>query len=628
MISNLLFFLKRYNKHFSLAACLLLSAAVIGQVSFKAVCNNNSISKNEYVQVQFVVENAAKVEQIVPPSFAKFQVVSGPNQQSSVTSINGVLKQFVAIQYILKPRQPGNFRLAPALAKIDGKVIKSNSLTITVLNSISGNTPSAGLSMPVNPSVRAKQFDDYILRKGENIPEKIRRNLFVKVDVNKTTCYVGEPIIASYKLFTRLKSESNLTRSPSFNGFSVSELDLQDNAVLTTEKINGKEYSVYTLRKVQLYPLQSGTVELEPIEVENHITFLKGEYADQAQGDIFADVLRDFADANSPRDAVVEQKILLQSKPVNIVVKPLPGNEPENFKGAVGQFSINAAVQKNKIATDESANFRVVITGTGNLPMINAPEIQWPNGIEAYEAALNEAVNKQAVPLSGQKIFTFPFTVEKQGTYQLPAIRFTFFDITTQAFKTIATAPIIIDVKRGNAIKRIIKPFIKKPNEASVFSNPNFWILVSTIIIAGLAIIFIKRKKDKSETTSTGKKVQQPSQPGSAGNAMIAKHPLADAEEAIDDNDPRKFYYQLNAALKKYLSERFNVSPHELGKKRIAELLDKNNVSVLTSVMLTSLLEETELNLYAPASTQHEMQKTYAKASEVVALLDKQVISR
>ena len=44
-----------------------------------------------------------------------------------------------------------------------------------------------------------------------------------------------------------------------------------------------------------------------------------------------------------------------------------------------------------------------------------------------------------------------------------------------------------------------------------------------------------------------------------------------------------------------------------------------------TTLMLTSLLENIELNLYAPASPAKHMQEVYEKASEVVSLLDKQV---
>jgi hypothetical protein len=293
----------------------------------------------------------------------------------------------------------------------------------------------------------------------------------------------------------------------------------------------------------------------------------------------------------------------------------------------VGKFSIAAIVQKNKIATDESATLKVTIKGTGNLPMINAPEIRWPQGIEAFEPVSAEAINKQAVPLSGQKTFTFPFTADKQGNYQIAGVQFTFFDVTSQTFKTLVTSPIIINVKKGNAIKKIIKPFIKKPDQASVFSNPNFWILVSSIIIAGLAIIFVKRKKDSTDIKSPSKEQTIYNKTALATNTPIAKHPLLDAEAVLKDNDPQRFYYILNACLRQYLGKKFNVPPNELSKKRITQLLDKNNASVNTVVLLTSVLEETELNLYAPASTANEMQQTYAKASEVVALLDKQVIS-
>ena len=80
---------------------------------------------------------------------------------------------------------------------------------------------------PPEPAVH--RFDDYILKKGENVNDKVQKNLFVKLDVSKTSCFVGEPITASYKLYTRLRSETNITSAPSFNGFSVSELELNNN---------------------------------------------------------------------------------------------------------------------------------------------------------------------------------------------------------------------------------------------------------------------------------------------------------------------------------------------------------------------------------------------------------------
>ena len=53
--------------------------------------------------------------------------------------------------------------------------------------------------------------------------------------------------------------------------------------------------------------------------------------------------------------------------------------------------------------------------------------------------------------------------------------------------------------------------------------------------------------------------------------------------------------------------------------------MDKCNVSLGTSLMLTSLMDEVEINLYAPPSNANQLNAVFEKASEVVSLLDKQV---
>jgi hypothetical protein len=611
------------------------------QVKFSAVCPNKKISKNEYLQVQFIVENATNVQQVIPPSFKNFSIVSGPNHQSGISNINGNIKQYISIEFILKPRRYGNFTLGPATAKADGKILRSNSLSVEVSNnstdSSSGGasfSPFANIISDISPPP-LHRFDDYILRQGENLQEKIKKNLFIKVIVSKTNCYVGEPIMASYKLYTRLKSESNLTKSPSLNGFSVSELEMADDFTLNNEKYNGRDYSVYTLRKVQLYPLQPGIIELEPIEVENRITFLKAAYANEREGEIFFDMLRDFAEAASPREAIEEQKVTLQSKPVSIMVKPLPyTNEPKEFRGAVGNFNINAIVQKSIMDADEAGNLVVTVSGSGNIQMVNAPNVLWPEGVEAFEPKLSENIDKAAVPIRGEKIFMYPFTVSKPGSYVIPAISFSYFDVTDHAYKTTATKPVTVTAKKRNLIRQIItSPFRKKENTQSEkllhkIYKQRLVLLAAILVLTGSLVWFIKSKKRKSNTSVIDKKTKNPAVidvSGDEGTLGIPKNPLYEAEEMLLENNPNKFYYAINNCLRKYLSVKLKYPENELGKKKINELLDRCNVGIGTTLMLTSLLENIELNLYAPASSANHMQEVYEKASEVVSLLDKQV---
>jgi hypothetical protein len=621
-----------------LLSCFLYK--VSAQVKFSAICPHNQIAKNEYLQVQYIVENASNVEQITPPFFKNFVVVSGPNQQSGMSSVNGNIQQFVALEYILKPLQPGNFTLDAATAKADGKTLRSNTLEVQVNNRVSKSSsgattfasPFANIITDPFSVPRTRQYDDYILRKGENIPEKIRKNLFVIVSVDKTSCYVGEPVVATYKLYTRLKSESNLTKSPSFNGFSVSELEMPDNYSLSTEKYKGRDYSVYTLRKVQLYPLQPDTIELEPAEVENRITFLKEEYLNGQRNDLFYDMLREFADATAPANAIEEQQITLRSKPLNIVVKPLPDiGKPEDFKGAVGDFTITAGVKK-KMTTDEVGEFIISIAGSGNIPMINAPAISWPPEIEAFDAHLSENVDKASVPLKGRKVFSYPFTVSRPGKYLIPPVTFSYFETRSQAYKTISTKPLSVEVKKGTGVKPIIASHLihaSQPNPPT-FSNWLFsirWFLLAAIFALGALVFwFIPRREKKNVNAITSPKDDKNSnEEEEIKIPETPTSPLLAAEEILSENNTHNFYPVINNCLRKYLSEKLNFPEKELSKKKINELLDTHNVSIGTTLLVTSLLENIELNLYAPPSPANEMREVYTKASEVISLLERQV---
>jgi len=222
----------RLKKIFLFILVNCLSAHLFAQVNFTATVTPSVIGKDETAQLSFMVDNAQQVEQIAPPVLKDFDIVGGPSQQSNFESINGVTKQSIGVTYIIKPKSTGNFTIDEASAKVNGKLLKSNKVTLKVVKAPQNNNNNnqaqnftfsnpfgnmRGFDQPAQPT----NFEDEILKDGENIPKKINKNIFIKVISDKTTCSVGEPIIVTYKLYTRLKAESNVTKSPSFNGFSV-----------------------------------------------------------------------------------------------------------------------------------------------------------------------------------------------------------------------------------------------------------------------------------------------------------------------------------------------------------------------------------------------------------------------
>ena len=618
---------------------LLFSGAgfAMAQIKFSASVSSPQISKNEFVQLKLTVENAKQVEQITPPVFKNFTVVSGPNQESGMSMINGDVKQFIALSYILKPKSPGNFSIAPATAKADGKELRSNPVSVQVSNTLaSGNSGGTNFNSPfsgIDPFADAAPetlFRDNILKKGENAADKVSKNMFVKVELDKTSCYIGEPVIATYKLYTRLKCESNLVKNPSFNGFSVIDLQQPDNGNYGREKVNGREYSTIVIRKAQLYPLQSGKLDLEPAEIENNVYFIKEAYANR-QNNLPGDVFREFEEATIPPEGIENHKVSLQSQPASVLVKALPDtNVPPAFKGAVGNFAIEAMLDKNNFTTDDAGKLKVIISGEGNLQLMNSPEIQWPQGFEAFEPSASDDLLKTTVPVSGRKIIDYSFTVATPGNYTLPRIKFSYFDPRSGKYKTDSTKPISFSVVKGTGKKT--QPAAETTNGNNGFLNKfvgnRRWMIstVAVLILCGL-IFWLQQDKKKEQAIVAKASAEAAAQKAAEQEniKIIETHEqnwLEKAAPLLHGEDSVAFYNELNFALKNYLAKKLHLPIETINKKNITEELDKKNIAVNTSIQLQQVLNDIELQLYAPFAEKEKMQQLYDSTAGIIQMLD------
>lgn len=614
--------------------------SVAGQVKFIASVSPNPVAKDQYAELRLTVENAGSVDQIAPPPLKDFIIISGPSQESSTSMINGVTKTAISLVYFIKPKTTGTFIIPAASAKIGGTTYKSPPVSVKVSNTVAGSNtqPATASSYPFNlmdPFAEEpvhKPYRDYILRKGESATDKVKRNMLVRVEVNKKSCYVGEPVIATYKLYTRLKSESSVTKNPSFNGFSVIDLQLPNNMNYTNEKFNGKEYNVYVIRKVQLYPLQPGKLELELVEVENKVRFIKEEYTIQNQHTT-DDFFRQFAETTVPEAGMEDQLVTLQSKPVSIDVKALPqAGKPENFKGAVGNFKLTGGLEKQNFTTDDAGKLQMILSGEGNLQLVNNPDVKWPAGLDAFEPKVIEDINKLTTPVSGRKLIEYSFTVNAAGNYTIPAVEFSFFDPQTQTYKTVNVHPVEFTVTAGTG--KITKDTLAIVNSEKnkgflqkFFSNRRLVVsILAALIIIGL-MVWLKKdnKRAKAEKEASVQRqkeiileIEQPIE------EIInnQKNPLEEAELHLLNNEPRAFYSVLNSSFRYFLSHKFCIPLEELNKKTINEKMDRNNVAIDTSLQVQQLLDEVEWELYTPFADTAKMQQVYDRANALIQLLN------
>lgn len=428
--------------------------------------------------------------------------------------------------------------------------------------------------------------------------------------------------MVNYKLYTRLKSESNITKNPSFNGFSVVDLGPPGSSFSRIEKLNGREYNVYTLRKSQLYPLQAGAMEAEIAEVDNNIHFVDADYFKNRQGNANA-IMDDLGFSGLPAEAMHDEKVTLQSKPLVINVKPLPDtNKPASFNGAVGNFTVDGSVEKSSFTTDDAGKFRFTITGQGNMTLLNAPEIKWPNGIESYDPRVAESLNKQAVPISGSKGFEYTFTVTKPGTYTIPAVEYSYFDPSLRSYKIVSTTPVAITVAAGTGKKNIAanSPGNRTTNESisSIIFNNRLWIIipVGLLIFAGL-FFWVKRENSKEKAASVKLK-EEAAQAAAIQKEALPANPLAHTEYQLLHQNSRAFYETLNNELRQFLARRLSVPMETINKKSIADELDKKGIAVSTSLQVQQLLNDIEWQLYTPFTDENKMQEMYQAATNIV----------
>ena len=609
---------------------VLLQHSSFAQVSFTATLTPKVIGKNETTELRLMVENARQVEHITPPSLKDFIVVSGPSQESGMESINGVTRQYIGLTYIIKPKARGKYTITPAIAKADGKNLRSNSVTLEVTNSAATANPSSSITpfsgfSPYTDQETQSAYKDYILKKGENVSDKINKNIFIRVDVNKHSCYVGEPVVVAYRLYTRLKSESSIIKNPAFNGFSVIDLMPPGNTYYNIETVDGREYNVYTLRKTQLYPLQTGAIELESTEVENNIHFIREEYLNQQRNGL-SDLFRDFTQTSIPAEGMHDERVTLRSKPVFIDVKPLPEGKPANFHGAVGDFTIGATVEKNRFTTDDAGKLKIILSGEGNMTLVNAPDVIWPADVENYEPVAKEQLNKYAVPVSGTKVFEFPFTVSKAGNYTLPAVSFSYFDVKKGTYKTISTNPLNITVAKG-AGKRPTIANAKNinPEKHHFFEMlfTNRWLIIVPLAILLITILFVwLRKEKKRDLKHVRQHIPVKETIPEPQLVPINFKPLSVTEEKLIANDPRPFYETLNSEIRIFLADKLQLPVETINKKRIAEEADKKGIPVHTCLQIQHLLDDIEWQLYTPFADQNKMQQMYNDADNVVHSLN------
>jgi hypothetical protein len=592
-------------------SCLIaIHSFVEGQVKFYTQVSENTVLYRHTFQVQYIVEGSKDIKQFTLPNFNDFLVEEVFDIENTPT-LNQQTMQKTDTYYkvvVLSPTKNGRFTIQGAAALIDGKLMHSNKTNVTVQQG--GFT-----GMHSNDEIDADNESE--LRPGEDINEKIRKNFFLHIDVNKTTCYVGEPLMVVYKAFTRLNTNSTIVRRPSFTGFSVVEMVDDYDAKAEIEKYNGIPYYMNVIRKVQLFPLQEGEFILDPAEVESTIHFIKIDNPPS----ISPGTSQPYDNISSHQliRTPLDHHTIFKTEPLAITVKPLPTDgQPADFSGAVGNFSIAEHLSSSVIHKGDLVKVIVDVNGSGNLSLLGPPLINWPKNMDTAEPVVREKINKYVYPLTGSKTFEYSFTAPDTGIYVLPAASLSYYDLVQKTYKTATCNSVNLHVLASidNADAQKEAGEIISNKEPGIPRHLYWFAVVVVVIVGWITYQSIRLHRSRKAEEEKSKKVVEQVEEKDPVKVM-----LVGAKWALAEGNAQLFYQELERTMWDMVALKYNLLPSAMNKQNLAYQLRKKGVNTETTGRFMEILNECEWARYTPGQEDRDRQNLMERAEVVLILL-------
>ena len=585
--------------------------ALADKVSFTASAPD-VVVVGEQFRLSYTV-TTQKVKDFQAPSIKGFDVLMGPSrsQQSSTQIINGNVTSTSSITftYILMANTAGEYTIGGASIVADGDQMVSNSVKIKVLPPDQNNdSGQSGNHSSSNATVSNK-------------------DLFVTATASKTNVFEQEAFVLTYKIYTReTKLQLNNAKLPDFKGFHSQEIEMATNAKWTTEHYQGRNYYTTVYRQFVLFPQQSGKLYIDPAQFQMTV----GKPVQSA------DPFDAFFNGGS---SVIEIEKNIATPKIAINVNPLPAGKPANFSGGVGEFTISSSINSKELKTNDAITIKLVISGTGNLKLISNPEIKFPDDFEIYDPKVDNQVRLTREGLTGNKVIEYLAIPRHAGTYKIPGVSFSYFDIRSKSYKTLNTEEYVVNVEKGagNA-DQVIANFTNKedlkvlgediryikqnevtlqPKGSFFYGSMTYWLFY---IIPALAFIifFIIYRKQAAENANVAKVRTK------KANKVATKR-MKLAGKLLSENKKDAFYDEVLKALWGYISDKLNIPVSRLSKDNIEEKLRNHGVNEELIKEFLNALNDCEFARFAPGDENQAMDKVYSSSIEVISKMENSI---
>ena len=592
----------------------ILISTVIGawadEITFTANAPEVVVSGDQF-RLSYTV-NSQKVRDFRAPSIQGFEVLMGPSRSTQYQNYNGVVTNSITFTYILMADKEGTYKIPGATIVADGNNYTSNSVEIKVLppDQSSSNAGSGRASSSRNQANSGKITD---------------KELFMLATVNKTSAYEQEAILLTYKIYTQVNLTGLNGDVPDLKGFHTQEVELPNQKTFTLEHYNGRNYNTTVWRQFVLFPQQTGKIEIPSVTFEGTVS------QRVASADPFDAFFNGGNYINITKNLVTPK--------LAIDVKALPAGKPSNFSGGVGEFTLSSSISTQELKTNDAVTIKLVISGTGNMKLINTPEVGFPQDFEIYDPKVENKFNLTRNGLAGNKVIEYLAIPRHAGTYTIPPIEFSYFDLKSQSYKTLKTDAYTLNVAKGEGNSdQVVANFTSKEDlkvlgqdiryiktgetrltkkDDYFFGSMSYymWYLIPLALFIAFMVIYRKQAMENANVAKVRTK---------KANKVATKR-MKNAGKLLAEKKSEAFYDEVLKALWGYISDKLSMPVSQLSKDNIEEELQKHQVSDELIKEFINNLNECEFARYAPGNQDEKMDKIYSSAIDVISKMENSI---
>lgn len=547
---------------------------------------------------------------------ADFDILMGPTQSTSSSTflVNGQRTVSKTLTYtcILRSKKEGTFTIPSATIIVEGKQMKSKELNVKVLP----------------PDQRPSQSQQSGSKGGGTATSQTGQigddDLFMVATVNKKKVYEQEAILLTYKIYTAVNLTNVSGKMPDLKGFHAQEVEMpSSNREYELEHYKGRNYRTIVYRQYVLFPQHSGQLEIPSITFE-------GTVAQRVQN---YDPFEAFFNGGS---GYVNVQKPIRTPKLTIDVSPLPSGKPMSYYGGVGDFNVSSTISADELTENEAVTLKLIISGTGNMKLIKTPEVKFPADFEVYDPKVDNKFTLKAGGLSGNKVIEYLAIPRHAGNYTIPSVEFSYFDVKSGSYKTLATPEYTLKVAKGNGSSssvpvnyvskeelRLLGQDIRYINlgdttyrtkDTYFYGTLGYWLWYLIPFTTFIVIVVIYRKQAVENANIAKVKTKK------AGK--VATQRLKLAKQKMQQQDKAGFYDEILKAIWGYLGDKLSMPVSELSKENIAVKLTGCQVTEELTKECIDLIGECEFARYAPTLSNSAEDKVYDKVAVLMNRLE------